>query len=263
MRKEVPLNEAKRIMLRILQSVDKCCRENKINYSLDWGTLLGAVRHQGFIPWDDDIDLMMSRKDFNKFRCVYSDKNYDMLTNDEPEWGWNYIRICDKTTEVVFGPDTERIKRHGLWLSIFPIDSVPDDPHEWKCQQLQINFYHALCRLKRSVWTKKGMTKNILKACLRWLLSPISMCYLAKKEEKLLSKYSSKRTVMAFQRDIDYHIRPTKYMDAYVDLEFEDGHFMAIASYDNYLKDEFGDYMTPPPIEQRVPSHGYKAFYID
>lgn len=262
--KEVSLEDSKKIMFEILKSVDKCCRENGLKYSLDWGTLLGAVRHKGFIPWDDDIDLMMPRNDFNQFLKLYNDKHYDMLSSNDPKWGWNYTRVCDKGTIVVFGPNAEKIREHGLWLSIFPIDSIPDSKEEWLVQKRKIDFYHGLCRLKRSGWTKGGdFFRNIGKLLARIVLKPVSMCYLAKKEEEWLSKYSELRTENSFQRDIDYHIRPTKYFDKTVDLEFEHGVFMAISEYHQYLTDEFGNYMQFPPIEKRTPSHGYIAYYKD
>lgn len=262
--KEISLEESKKIMFEILKSVDQCCRQNGLKYSLDWGTLLGAVRHKGFIPWDDDIDLMMPRKDFNQFLKVFKDEKFDVLSNEDPKWGWNYTRICDKKSIVVFGPNSERIRKHGLWLSIFPIDGIPDSSDEWVVQQKKINFYHNLCRLKRSGWTNSGgCIRNISKMVARVVLAPIPMRYLAKKEEHWLSICSNQKTKMSFQRDIDYHIRPAYYFDEVVDLEFEGGKFMAIADYHKYLTDEFGDYMQFPPVEKRVPSHGYVAYYKD
>ena len=261
-RKEITLEESKKIMFSILQSVDKCCRQNDMKYSLDWGTLLGAVRHKGFIPWDDDIDLMMPRKDFDLFLKVYKNDRFDVLSNDDPKWGWNYIRICDKDTIVVFGPNAEKIGEHGLWLSIFPIDGIPDSTEEWLAQKKKIDFYHGLCRLKRSGWTKGGpLVKNIGKKLARIALKPVSMHYLAKKEEKWLSKYSDVKTENSFQRIMDYHIIPTKYFDKIVDLEFEHGMFMAISDFHQYLIEKYGNYMQLPPEKERVPQHGYIAYW--
>lgn len=78
--KLISFEESKIIMLDTLKSIDKCCRENDINYSLAWGSMIGAVRHHGFVPWDDDIDLMMSRKDYNRFLEVYNDPRFDIYT---------------------------------------------------------------------------------------------------------------------------------------------------------------------------------------
>ena len=260
--RKVSLEESKKIMYEILKSVDDCCRKHNLRYTLDWGTLLGAVRHHGFIPWDDDIDLSMPREDFNKFREVFNNDRYDVLTTDDPQWGWNYMRICDKTTIVIFDANTEKIRRHGLWLSIFPIDGIPDSTSQWEIQKKKINFFHGLCRLKRSGWTDGvSFIRNFLKMVARLTLKLVPMTWLAKKEEFWLSKVNIKDSEMSFQRDIDYHARPSRYYFDYVDLDFEGGKFMAMAEYHKYLTDEFGDYMQFPPEDQRVPSHGYVAYY--
>lgn len=260
--KEISLEDSKKIMFKILKSVDACCRQYGLKYSLDWGTLLGAVRHKGFIPWDDDIDLMMPRSDFNQFIKLFKDDNYDVLTNDDIEWGWHYIRVCDKSSIVFFGPNAERIRQHGVWLSIFPVDKIPDNPKKWSTQKKMINFYHGLSRLKRSGWTKGGSPiKNFAKMISRWLLHPLSLRYLGKKEECWMCKYNSEITTNSYHRVIEYSERPSNYFDRVVDLEFEGDRFMAISKYDEYLKLLYGDYMTPPPESERVPKHEYTAYW--
>lgn len=260
--KEVSLEDSKKIMFGILKSVDSCCRLNGLKYSLDFGTLLGAVRHKGFIPWDDDIDLMMPRRYFNQFLKLYNDDHYDMITNDDSNWGWHYVRVCDKNSIVVFAPNSERVSEHGIWLSIFPVDGVPDSSEEWKVQQRRINFYHSLCRLKRSGWTIGGsIIKNIMKLIFRWMLIPVSLKYLAKKEESWMSKYSFEKTEKVFTKVINYYVRPSCYFDKVIDLDFEGNKFMAIADYHQYLTSVYNDYMTPPPASERVPKHGFTAYW--
>lgn len=262
MKKEVSLDESKKIMLKILKSIDSFCRENNLNYSLNYGTLLGAVRHKGFIPWDDDVDLMMPRKDFDIFVNNYQDDKYDVLTNKDPNWGWNYLRICDKSTIVIFDSDSEKIKQHGLWVSIFPIDNVPDNKENWIKQKKQMNFYHNLSRLKRSGWTSGGgVIRNSAKFLFRWILKPIPLDYLAEKEKRIMCKYNSVKTKFVFVRVMLYHEIPSSFFEEFVNLEFENNMFMSIAKYDEYLKLEYDDYMQLPPKEQRVPIHGYKAYY--
>ena len=261
-RKEISLEDSKKIMLEILKSVDCCCRQNDLKYSLDFGTLLGAVRHKGFIPWDDDIDLMMPRRYFNQFLKLYNDDHYDMITNDDSNWGWHYVRVCDKNSIVVFAPNSERVSEHGIWLSIFPVDGVPDSSEEWIAQQQRINFYYNLCRLKRSSWTKGGnIIKNIAKIISRWILFPISLRYLAKREEFWMCKHSFKKTEKVFTKVINYYVRPSCYFDKVIDLDFEGNKFMAIADHHQYLTSVYNDYMTPPPASERVPKHGFTAYW--
>ena len=101
--REISFDESKSIMIKILISIDKCCRENNIKYSLCWGTMIGAIRHQGFIPWDDDIDIMMPRDEYNRFLQIYHDSDYGIYT---PEASKNCIQIIskiyDKRTRVFF-----------------------------------------------------------------------------------------------------------------------------------------------------------------
>ena len=78
--REVSFEESKEIMIKTLESIDKCCRENNIKYSVCWGTMIGAIRHHGFIPWDDDIDIMMPREDYNRFLNLYNDSEYGVYT---------------------------------------------------------------------------------------------------------------------------------------------------------------------------------------
>lgn len=261
--KKLSLEESKKIMFDILKSVDACCRKNGLNYSLDWGTLLGAVRHNGFIPWDDDIDLMMPRKDFDRFSEVFSHNKYKILDKNNPNWGWHYIRVYDSDTLVDFGPDAEKISKHGLWLSIFPVDGVPDNHYLWNKHKRKIEFYHGLCRLKRSGWTHgEFFIRNFIKALARVVLSPISLQFFAKKEDNLYRKYSECKTDYLFQRCDQFQVMPSALFDRYIDVLFEKEYFKCIAEYDKYLRLTYGDYMQLPPIDKRSPKHGYTAYLL-
>lgn len=260
MKQKISLNESKKIMLNILLSVDKCCRENGLYYSLDWGTLLGAVRHHAFIPWDDDIDLLMTRKEFSKFLLVYNDKNYDLITNKDSNWGWHYIRICDKTTIVEFSKDSENIRKHGLWISIFPIDHVPNDSRLWAKQKKVIMLWYSFCRIKRSKWTSNGFGKNIIKAIARVILKLVPIQYFAKKEENCMCRYDDEKSLKSFVKVTDIFEYPSQIFDSYTQLSFEGHKFMVVTKYDEYLRMKYGDYMQLPPEAERVPKHKYIAY---
>lgn len=261
-KKPLTLSETHKLLFDILVSIDRCCRDNNIKYSLGFGTLLGAVRHHGFIPWDDDIDLLMTREELNKFIKCYSSTRYEMIANDRPDWGWSYISISDTKTIVKYDQNYERVTPHGIWVSIFPIDNRPDDETEWKKQQKSIVKYFNLCRLKRSKWVPTGIVRNIAKLFARAILAPFSLRYFAKKQEDEMSRYNNVNTNNCYRMVQDFCSFPSYIMLEHIDLEFEGYMFMALKEYDTYLKIEYGDYLTLPPIDQRIPKHNYNVYYI-
>lgn len=261
--KELSPEESKSILVEILESIDSCCRNNHISYSLAYGTLLGAVRHHGFIPWDDDIDLMMKRDQLDLFIKCYDDSRYDLISNDDPEWGWHYVRIADKRTILEFQNSYERVRPHGLWVAIFPVDNAPDGEGEWQKMKKEIQFYTNLGRFKRSRWAPTGFVRNILKALMRILLVPVSRVKLAKLEEKKMKTYNNTVTSRCFNRVIKYQLMPSYFFDSIIDLDFEGKKYMGISCYDEYLRNEYGNYMQFPPVSDRVPRHDYKVYSVE
>ncbi len=260
--KELSLNECKQILLDILISIDLCCRENNIPYSLHAGSLLGAVRHSGFIPWDDDIDLLMPREALNRFKESYHDERYELIDEEADQWGWSYTSICDKSTIVRFTHDYERIRNHGLWISIFPVDNKPNNQKKWMWQKLEINFLQNLCRLKRSKWVDTGFSRNIIKSTCRLILAPLSLTYLSKLEKKARCRYNNQDTSECYQKLYIYWVFPSSFIKHFLNLDFEGHQFMAISKYHDFLTLMYGDYMKYPPEDQQIPKHDFIAFKI-
>ena len=257
--KELGLNESKAYLLKMLVSIDNCCRKNGIRYSLDYGTLLGAVRHKGFIPWDDDIDLLMVRDDFEKFKKAFSVEGYDLLSEENESWARYYIRVCDKSTSLEFLNLCEQIPNHGLWIAIFPIDNVPDNVNDWKKMRQAITFWGSLLRLKHSMWTH-GDLRNLLKLFGRILLKPIHAKWIVSHLRKAMMNADYTRTNRRYQLGSKFYENPFSMFENYIDIEFEGHQVMCISEYDKYLRNYYGDYMQLPPIEQRFPKHEFKAF---
>lgn len=264
MSKELSLYQVQQRLLNCLISINKCCRKNNINYSLDFGTLLGAVRHKGFIPWDDDMDLLMTRDNYDRFIKCYNDPDYDMVCGGTKDWGMHFIRICDNKTIIKWkdGPVYEKSISHGLWIAIFPIDSVPSDDKKWSKLKKGCDFFAECIRLKKGMWAPTGFLRNIIKAAVRFSLLPFSEFFLLKQQEKILTKYNKSQTSYCFQKGTIYHVFPSEWFKSYIDLDFEGYKFMAISHYDDYLRHEYGDYMKFPPKEQQVPKHEYDAYLI-
>lgn len=264
MKKEVTFEEGRQIALDILIYFDEFCKKNDIKYSLGEGTLIGAVRHKGYIPWDDDIDLLMTSDQLDKFLSLYKGGIYELKTRKKGTKWWNIVsRLCDPKTEVFFPGEKE--SEHGIWIALTPIYHKPDDENEWKRINRWRNYYLHLCRLKDSYWTPaSGIPKNLIKALMRLVLKPVSIYYLRTRAQKLMTKYDDVPTKNVVKPRIEYYrwrTYPAYIFDGYTELEFEGYKFPVLAKYDEYLTITYGDYMTPPPEEERVPKHGFKAYW--
>lgn len=126
--RHLTLQELQQFSLDILKDVAGFCEKNNIRYSLGYGTMLGAVRHKGFIPWDDDVDIMMPREDYEKFRTIYKSKLYSFIdSRNTPDCYIAFGRVCD-TKKTLASSCIPWVKKDvGVWIDIFPVDRVPDD----------------------------------------------------------------------------------------------------------------------------------------
>lgn len=265
--KEITFEESRLILLDTLKSIDKCCRENNIDYSLSWGTLIGAIRHQGFIPWDDDIDLMMSRKDYNRFLRVYDDPKFNIYT---PSKDRNCImlltKVYRKDTKIVFN-NYKKKSLYGLWISIFPYDNAPDKGLvKWEAiRTCLVSLYHF--KTVRYLDTD-SLIRKMIKFILKIPVIPFTSFFLEKRIEKHLSKYNHLKTknICIWDNGVEFNCFfyfPSKLFDGYIDWNFDEIECQIIKGYDEFLRLYFGDYMQLPPEEERVPSHDYKAYYVN
>lgn len=265
--KEISFEESKKILIQTLRSIDKCCRENNINYSLCWGTMIGAIRHQGFIPWDDDVDLMMSREDLNKFLRVYDDPDYGIYTPLKDKNNIQLLtKIYNKKTKVIFGNYPKK-SLFGLWISIFAFDNAPDENlAEWERKRTRLfNLYHF--RTVRYL-TTDSLPRKVGKFILKLTALPYSSFSLAKRIEEHLSQFNNQKTKNICIWDCGFGFTkffyfPSELFDDYIDVYFDGIKVRIIKGYDKFMRMYYGDYMQLPPEEKRVPSHNYKAYYID
>lgn len=264
--REISFEESKKILVETLRSIDKCCRENNIPYSLTWGTLIGAIRHHGIIPWDDDIDLMMERNDYDRFLKVYNDPQYDVYCPQKRKNFYHVLtKISNNNTLIYY--NFWKDSPHGLWISIFPYDNVPDvEKKSWKIKRsVLLQLYHI--RTSRWTYTRKWYANCVI-AVAKKILTPISPRTLFNHIERCLTKYNNKKTNYISIWDngngyTKFARFPSKLFDEYIDVDFENEKIPIIKGYDQFLRQYYGDYMTPPPVNKQVPSHNYKAYYKD
>lgn len=262
--KEVEREAYKRIPLEILKDVSAFCEEHQIRYSMAYGTLLGAVRHKGYIPWDDDIDIFMPRDDYERFRISYKSDNYILadFKNGGGEYGvYGVSKVFDKRTFYYFGKIRRKL---GLFIDIFVIDKVPTDTEErqkWlrKVNRLQTWNIAHYTSFENMFYAYKG--KSLIKKILIKLI-PLTPSYVHKHMEALSIKYKNSNNVFVGcaieSRDYAY---PKDYFEEFIDLEFEGCKFKSIKKYDEVLKILYGDYMMLPPEEDRIPKHHLVAYY--
>lgn len=260
MKKELTLDESKRICLDILRYFDAFCKKHGIRYSLGEGTLLGAVRHHGFIPWDDDIDILMERSEMDRFVSLYKDGPYSLFVPGKcRNWWSGVVRLTDNSTILEF--DLPAQGPHGLWIALTPVDNAPDVEEEFQEIRSKARFYLTRCCRKTGKWPYPAYVK--WRDRLHDQFTSISK--LNDRYVETVSKYNGVETSrkMKMRLSADFLLFPSEIMSDYTDIEFEGEKFMCFSGYREYLTLMYGDYMTPPPPEQQVCKHKYKAYHKD
>lgn len=262
------VEEFKQIQIDILLAVDKFCNEHNIKYSLACGTLLGAIRHKGFIPWDDDIDIYLLREDYNKLVTAFPsllDGKYALNSLERnPLWNRPYAKAFDTRTIEVEAVKSN-IPNMGVGIDVFPIDDVPDDEAEWEKFDKRRRFLQNCYTLKTLAWRKeRSLSKNLFASCASLLLSPWSFRKLAEIIDRYCQKHNGKGYNSIFEcclGRICRHSFKKQDMEQVVDIPFEQYTFKAMTGYDDYLTSTYGDYMQLPPKEKQVSHHVFEAYW--
>lgn len=252
--KYLSLSEIKQEELNILLYFVKFCEDNSLCYTLDGGTLLGAVRHHGFIPWDDDIDVGMPRPDYEEFLNRFNDSmNEKYFVISERNSDFVYAKLLNKTIRV----RTRAKSDNYLWIDIFPIDGLPDNGHEAKGIFRKVQRYIKWYQLCDVDWrTGSTIVKKIGKLILQFPIKFLGKSYYKKKILRIALKndYKSSHYCGVIVWGI-YGVGEKFNKDSFekmVLLDFNGYKFKSIGDYEDYLTGLYGDYMQLPPINQRV-----------
>jgi len=243
------------IELQLLEEVDRICRKYGIAYSIDGGTLLGAVRHGGFIPWDDDADVIMNREAYDKFVKVLDDeldpkKFYFQDLNLTPGYRWGYGKLRRKDTKFVRLNQEYMPYEQGVFLDIFVCDNVPDN-YFLRCF---CNFHSFIYRKAFYSEVGRHMTKGL--PYITYSLLNLIPENILKKRYAAYVKYRNRKktkwvkclTFPACNHTFGY--KRDWYEDT-IDIDFEGKCFKASRDYRGYLSFLYGDYMKLPPEEKR------------
>lgn len=264
--RSISISELKTIQLDILSAVDAFCKENSINYSLSDGTLIGAIRHKGYIPWDDDIDISMTREDYDKFEKLFPfelDDKYQLISlNRDNNWLRPYPIIVDNRTLMV---EETREKAHGVGIDLFPVDDVPDDLEDCHRYLRRLKLLSQLRAIKLLKWRQgRSLINNLLLYLLKGCLFFISTKRLVRYCNRFAQINNGKNFSMCYQNSFGVYgkspFSKSVFKD-YIKVPFEDRHFMCFRNYDEYLCNTYGDYMTLPPIEEQCSTHSFVAFW--
>lgn len=259
------MNAIQKCIISIYSEVIAICEKNNIPYYAIGGTCIGAVRNGGFIPWDDDLDIAVPIEEFGRLKKLLSDclPNYLKIYDCDNIKKYHYIWMKVQDTRTTFIQNT--LKRYpeaygGVFVDIMPISGVPTDPKERKDFINKIKLYRIFNNVRRFPFCKQDSKKGKLaSALLKLPLSPFKYNYFSDKYMSLLRKYplmDAKEVGYVWSpQDIERWYFPKEWFGDTVELPFEDVSIRCPIKYHEYLTKQFGDYMTPPPVEQQKAVH--------
>lgn len=267
--KELNLNEIKKIEIKLLKEFKAYCEEHGLKYFLSNGTLLGAIKYNGFIPWDDDIDVIMPREDYDRFVKEFPSNEKIKLLSDETcnNYIFTFAKLSDSST-LIQNQTTLKGYEYGIHIDIFPLDRWNDDGNiahkearriQKLCQKMCFSISHF----------SKG--RSLFHTCAKNLIIAwthiIGYTYYRAKLYSIIEK-----NINYFEGNYSgclvwpiYGIReiiPTEVFSDVVEVEFEGDKYPAPVGYDVYLRSLYGDYENDPPSKKQKSHHKYKAYKI-
>ena len=263
MRDLVTLNDLQREAvqkhaLAALCEFDRLCKSHHINYTLAYGTLIGAVRHKGFIPWDDDIDVCVRREDLIKLRTfanIELKKGFFYQSHaTEANWYRLYDKIrVDGTIFREIAHEAENIHQ-GIYIDIFPIDNIPENAFKAKCQMALYKFTSSVLSAKFISLRYRYGTNKMIAILFKVLFFPVKKNWLYRISEKIASSTAKGKLTRNFESPYKEVFPGTIYQE-YTEVIFEHYRFSSVSCYDHWLKAVYGDYMKLPPMDKRISLH--------
>lgn len=263
-RKPLTADEIKGVLTDILVYIDEVCKKHNIKYSLAYGTLIGAARHKGFIPWDDDIDIIMKQDDYLKFIELpefRGESRYQLhCAQREKEFGevysYPFVKIEDSKTTMEYFVAKDK---GGAFIDVFPITGLPEDKDEREAHfssayklihknAIGLSRNNNPLKNLKNVYHYFNLKKNRDAITAKALSIPYGNC------DEVADVIWAARCRGAF---------PAQWMEDFIELDFEGHKFSCIKEYDKMLTMYYGNWRALPPEDQRQPHHGYNMYLKD
>lgn len=262
------LRELQLIQLECLLEVDRICRRHGIDYSIDGGTLLGAVRHKGFIPWDDDIDVIFTRDEYDRFFEICkseldTERFFLQEYRTDPHYRVGFPRLKRNDT-VYIRAGQENLKQHsGVQIDLFVLDNMPNG---WLARRVNRGLTFLFRKILWS-YTGKVVSKGRSARAVYHVLNLIPARFafwgfdaLAKLHNRKPAQLVRHYAMTYPTPEVNGYGIPADLLNEYTELEFEGQKLKAVAEYDRYLTLLYGDYMKLPPADKREPHIHLSAF---
>ncbi len=259
---ELSLKELKQIELEILLDFDRVCKDNNITYYIYAGTLLGAIRHKGFIPWDDDIDVVLDRTNYNKFLKARDQlkEKYKVYSIDvDKNYSTPLAKIIDLDTKLVQNVK-DRVEL-GVYIDLFIWDYVPDNRFKRKLLFSFLDFNQKVWGFSIKHASKSSIIQSALRKICYFLrfdrIAARMMDFACRKQNRKTSKMGN---LMFGGYGDKKEICSSSLIDEIIDIEFEGHKFPTFKNYEEFLIVNYGNYWELPPVEQRKSIHNFVAY---
>lgn len=257
--REMTIEEIRGCELACLKAAHDFCVDKGLTYYLTFGTLIGAVRHKGFIPWDDDIDIIMPRNDYNRFIREFSMPGYRVVSfENEPRLYSTCSKLIDTRTVL---REKGRSVEIGAFVDVFPLDNLPNGKFR---RYFYCKWYYFMSRINGIAYAKRENYGSF------WKRAAVGFVCLFFPRERIRKYFLGWKYPQRFKDQKDtrhysllYHPYPVVpeleagWFESQVPAEFEGGTFFIPSGYDPFLRYCYGDYMKLPPVEQRVGRHTF------
>lgn len=265
---EKDLNKLHELLIMLAEEVKRICDSNNIKYSLTGGSMLGAIRHKGFIPWDDDMDIAMLREEYNRFLKACETQlgsAFEIQTMDnDSNYFLGFAKIILKDTYLVQYCHEKTKQKKGIFVDVFPLDNVPENINDRRKQKHRTYLLIKMLARKGKVGIedKNSILKFIVFHIIDFMNIFFSMKNLKIKLFKSMTKFNCQKTELVcnmggyygYEKETTYR----KYFEDTMKISFENTTFSVIKEYDAYLEGVYGDYMKLPPEEKRR-THGFEC----
>lgn len=260
---KVVLEKLHSSILEIGIEIRRICKENNIKYFIIGGSLLGAIRHKGFIPWDDDMDIGMIREDYEKFILVCKDQlneKFTILTTDIENYGLPFAKIQLKNTLFLEKDAPVYKEGNGIFVDVFPVDKIPENSFLRKKHKI-ISGIIRYALLLKSEYIDPNKNVNFIKNVITIYCRIHTRESIIKKMQRIATKYNKSNSLIYYNTGSAYEygreVFPSESITGQIsEIEFEKEIFSCPNNPDIILKMLYGDYMKLPPEEKRYNRHG-------